>query len=206
MDIEQFMADDPLLATCPGLLEHVQYVALRADETIVHAGQKVRHVFYVVSGEVRLVRRSRAGTEVVLQRCRQGFFSEASLTVSQYHCDVLVAEECGLLRFQVEPFRQALDENNLFRNQWMARITRELRKVRAQCERLSLHSAADRIVHYIESEGNEGVIELVQTRKSWALELGLTHEALYRTLKRLQDEGVLAIDKSRIHLIEMFKK
>jgi hypothetical protein len=51
---------------------------------------------------------------------------------------------------------------------------------RSQCERLALNSAADRIEHYIESEGRDGRLELKRTRKAWAAELGLTHEALKR--------------------------
>ena len=73
-----------------------------------------------------------------------------------------------------------------------------MRKLRAQCERLSLHNAADRIVHYIESEGTDGVATLNQSRKAWAAELGLTHEALYRVLRRPQADGTLDIDGDRI--------
>jgi hypothetical protein len=71
----------------------------------------------------------------------------------------------------------------------MARLTREVRKLRAQCERLSLRSAAERVEHYIEAEGRNGRLELRQTRKSWAAELGLTHEALYRALAVLARSG-----------------
>ncbi len=51
--------------------------------------------------------------------------------------------------------------------------------------------AAQRIVHYIETEGRGGVLVLEQSRKAWAAELGLSHEALYRTLRRLQADGTL---------------
>jgi CRP/FNR family transcriptional regulator, dissimilatory nitrate respiration regulator len=39
----------------------------------------VQSVFSVISGEVRLIRRDRNGSEIVLQRSRGGFFAEASL-------------------------------------------------------------------------------------------------------------------------------
>jgi CRP-like cAMP-binding protein len=61
--------------------------------------------------------------------------------------------------------------------------------LRSQCERLALRGATDRIEHYIEAEGNNGRLELSRTRKAWAAELGLTHEALYRALARLQRSG-----------------
>jgi len=71
---------------------------------------------------------------------------------------------------------------------------------RARCERLGLKSAAQRIVHYIESEGADGIVTLSKSRKAWATERGLTHEALYRTLRRLQADGTLDIDADRIIL------
>jgi CRP/FNR family transcriptional regulator, dissimilatory nitrate respiration regulator len=71
----------------------------------------------------------------------------------------------------------------------MARLAREVRKSRAQCERLSLRSAPERIVHYIEAEGSDGRLELRQTKKAWAAELGMTHEALYRALAALVRAG-----------------
>ena len=56
----------------------------------------------------------------------------------------------------------------------------------------------DRIIHDIESEGDAGAVVLTQSRKDWAAELGLTHEALYRSLKQMSDSGVLILDGPRI--------
>ena len=53
-------------------------------------------------------------------------------------------------------------------------------------------------IDHIESEGSVGVVTLNQSRKSWAAELGLTHEALYRTLKCMQDDGVLDVSGNRM--------
>ena len=81
---------------------------------------------------------------------------------------------------------------------WLQRLTREVRTLRAQSERLRLNSAAERILHYIEAEGSDGAVTLHQTRRAWAGELGLSHEVLYRTLRRLREEGVLTLDGNRI--------
>lgn len=136
-----------------------------------------------------------------MQRSRSGFFAEASLSNKGYHCDAVASKAGTLLHFPVNAFRSALDEDADFRCAWMAHLAREVRKLRAQCERLSLHRAADRILHYIESEGADGIIILNQSRKAWASDLGLSHEALYRALSRLQANGVLQIDGSQISTI-----
>lgn len=167
-------------------------------ETIFRVGDPVHHAYLVISGEARLIRLDRNGGEIILQRSRGGFIAEASLDTRAYHCDAVAAKPTTLLLFPVAAFRAALEEDASFRRGWQSLLAREVRKLRAQCERLSLHSAADRITHYIESEGRNGVVELNQSRKSWAAELGLTHEALYRALRRMQDEGTLHIDSNRI--------
>ncbi|MBI4194279.1 MAG: winged helix-turn-helix domain-containing protein [Betaproteobacteria bacterium] len=61
-------------------------------------------------------------------------------------------------------------------------------------------SAGERIVHYIESEGADGTVTLTDSRKAWAAELGMTHEALYRALRRLQASGILGMVGNRMIL------
>jgi CRP-like cAMP-binding protein len=173
--------------------------AVDSGETLFRVGDPVHHVYLVISGEARLIRLDRNGGQIILQRSRGGFIAEASLDIRSYHCDAVAAEPSTLLLFPVVAFRAALEEDASFRRGWQSLLAREVRKLRAQCERLSLHNAADRITHYIESEGTNGVVELNQSRKSWAAELGLTHEALYRALRRMQDEGALHIDSNRLY-------
>jgi hypothetical protein len=123
-------------------------------------------------------------------------FAEASLHSPRYRCDAVATVESSLLAFPIERFREALGEDEKFRAFWTGRLAREVHALRSQCERLALHSAAERIEHYIESEGDNGRLELSRTRKAWAGELGLTHEAVYRTLSGLQRAGrVAAVEK-----------
>src|SRR5579863_8423210 len=182
------------------LLEAAELVPIRSTQTLCRKGDAVRGIFFVLTGEVRLVRRDTNGREIVLHRARSGFIAEASLGAKCYHCDLVAAEKGSLVRFPVYSFREALREDALFRDAWTTQLAIEVMKVRTQCERLGLHSAADRISHYIETEGKDGIIILTQSRKAWAAELGLTHEALYRALRRLQDDGFLLIDGDRIAL------
>ena len=169
-----------------------------ASEMLFRVGGPIRDVYLVISGEARLIRLDRNGGEVILQRSRGGFIAEASLDSCAYHCDAIAAEPSALLLFPVAAFRAALEEEPAFRKAWQSQLAKEVRKLRAQCERLSLHSAADRIAHYIEAEGTDGVVTLRQSRKSWAAELGLTHEALYRALRRMQVDGTLEVDGNRL--------
>jgi CRP/FNR family transcriptional regulator, dissimilatory nitrate respiration regulator len=188
---EQFAA----VAHVPAALrESASLVTCEATETIFRIGDPVRRAMLVLNGEVRLIRRDLHGREVILQRSTGGFIAEASLDSRVYHCDALAAEASTLLVFPAKAFVAALDEDAAFRRAWQSLLAKEVRKLRSQCERLNLNSAADRILHYIEAEGSNGSLSLTQTKKAWAAELGLTHEALYRTLRRMQDEGEIRVD------------
>jgi CRP-like cAMP-binding protein len=175
-----------------GLRLHADDVVAAAGRSLFRQGTRPARIFWVLEGEIRLVRRSRKGAEVVLQRTSSGFMAEASLDSPRYHCDALAAFDSRLIAFPIDLFRQALSEEGRFRAFWMGRLAREVRLLRSQCERLALRSAAERIEHYIGSEGDNGRLELSRSRKAWAAELGLTHEALYRALAGLRRSGRLS--------------
>lgn len=201
MNWPALIESEPALATVPsGLRAVAGHLEIEAGETLFRLGDRLKGMFCVIAGEVRLVRRARNGTEIVLQRARGGFFAEASLGTGKYHCDAVTAESSAVVRFPAGPFRAALSMDAVFRDAWIDHLAHEVLKLRTQCERLGLKSAAQRIIHYIESEGADGTVTLTESRKAWAAELGLTHEALYRTLRRLQADGTLEVDASRLTL------
>jgi CRP/FNR family transcriptional regulator, dissimilatory nitrate respiration regulator len=188
----------PVLAAFPpSLCEAVRLRVLSSGAILFASGTRPRSMHVVTGGEVCLVRRSVSGADIVLQRARRGFLAEASLDQSQYHCDAVAATDATVLVFAIQAFLHALDDPS-FRHVWMAHLSGELRRMRAQAERLSLKTAEARIVHYIESEGEDGSLILSRPKKEWAAEIGLTHEALYRALARMVERGKLVIDGARI--------
>jgi CRP-like cAMP-binding protein len=188
------------------LREGAKHLSVEPGETVFRAGTRPRKIFWVLDGEVRLVRRSRNGAEIVLQRASSGFIAEASLESPQYHCDAIAAAKSQLVGFPIERFRQALADDDKFRAFWMRRLAREVHALRSQSERLALRSAAERIEHFIEAEGSDGRLELSRSRKAWAAELGLTHEALYRTLAEMQHRGTLMASEKDGKLVLTMKR
>ncbi len=157
-------------------------------------------MYFVVSGEVHLVRSSLSGAEVVLQRAQEGFLAEASLDQTSYHCDAIAVRASELLTIPRKAFRDALADAG-FGKVWMAHLAGELRRVRAQTERMALKTAEARILHYVEVEGRGGTIILRRSKKEWANELGLTHEALYRALTRMERRGLIRVDAITLTLL-----
>ena len=176
-------------------------MTLAAEAVLFRRGEPPRVIHYLVEGEIHMVRHSRNGSVAILLRAQRGFFAEASLDASAYHCDAVAKMACFVLAFPLPAFQAALDGSKAFRRTTFARQAREIRRLRSQCERLSLPTAQGRLIHYIDIEGQDGVIELTQTVKALAAELGLTHETLYRTLAQMEKTGALKRAGNRIELL-----
>jgi CRP/FNR family transcriptional regulator, dissimilatory nitrate respiration regulator len=177
----------PLLALLPASLQ-MQCTSLRCvkNERLFDQGQRPERMFYICDGEAVLQRVGLHGASLVLQRVRQGFISEASLQSDSYHCEGVITASGDLVCIPISAIKQELLTNPEFAMRWVAMLNKELKRLRAQCERLSLKSVKDRLLHLIETEGENGKLALGSGLKSIAAELSVSHEALYRTVAELE--------------------
>jgi CRP-like cAMP-binding protein len=195
------------LNTLPVTLQDLFPIELRSlcidlpctkGDWIFRQKKKPVHMFYVASGEVVLQRLGVQGESFVLQRARQGFVAEASLQSSSYHCDALVTVSGNLIAIPIEPIKQSMMADPAFALRWMMMLNREMKRLRGQCERLSIKGVKGRLLHLIVTEGNGGRLPLGAGLKSLASELGITHEALYRTVAELERKGILRREDGQI--------
>jgi CRP/FNR family transcriptional regulator, dissimilatory nitrate respiration regulator len=195
---------DPQLSAEP-LPEAVRAVSetltVAGRQRLAAQGDVPRYMYCVVSGEVRLVRVGKNGEMFILQRVRCGWVAEASLFARRYHCDLETAGGTILVRVPVKAVRTALDASPEFRRYWVECLSGEIRRLRGACERIGLRRAEQRVLHAIESEGSDGVLRPGGALKDWAGELGLTHEALYRALARLECAGVVRRENGALVLV-----
>jgi len=171
------------------------------SDRIFLAGAKPEWMFYVVSGEVTLERTGLQGEAVVLQRTRQGFVSEASLKSARYHCDAIAVVDTTIVKIPIRDLSSELEHDPEFASRWIDMLNGEVRRLRLHCERLSMKSVRDRVVHLINTEGQSGTYVVTTGLKSLAGELGVTHEALYRTLAMLEKAGTIRRLDGSLHLI-----
>jgi CRP-like cAMP-binding protein len=183
------------------LLAQARCLDVEEGTVLFRLGERPALLYYVLAGEIALLRHSVGGQAIVLQRARRGFLAEASAESRSYHCDGVARAASRVCTLPLGALRRALAEDSKFAAAWARHLAGEIRRLRARAERLQLHGAEARIVHYLESEGADRAIELDQPLKSWALELGITHEALYRALARMTRAGRLARDGPRLRLL-----
>jgi CRP-like cAMP-binding protein len=179
--------------------------ALKAGQVLFHAGQRTAGLFEVISGSVRLVRVDRAGREAVLHLATAGeTLAEASLFAPAYHCDA-VALTAAVVRLYPKALVLAeFEQNPKAAQAFMAMLARQVVNLRAHLEQRNIYSARDRIWHYLaHNTGADGcTVKLAGTLKHLAVELGLTHEALYRTLADMAVAGEIERLKGKIKLVK----
>ena len=186
----------------PPIHELCTGVYYKKNDRLFLTGKKPEWMFYVIAGEVTLERTGLQGEPVVLQRTRLGFVSEASLKTAKYHCDGLAITDTNVIKVPINELAAALDRDPDFASRWITMLNAEVKRLRLHCERLSMKSVKDRVLHLINTEGKNGEYPTKTGLKSLAGELGVTHEALYRTLAALEkaktisrDEGLLALTR-----------
>ncbi len=165
--------------------------ACARGDVLFQQGKKPTRMLFVTRGEVVLQRLGRRGESVVLHRARRGFVGEASLESARYHCDAVVTSSGEVIAIPIEAVRLALAADSAFARRWIAMLNREVKRLRAQCERLSLKGVKERLLHLIETEGQDGCLTMGSGLKSMAAELGVSHEALYRAVAELEKGGGL---------------
>jgi CRP/FNR family transcriptional regulator, dissimilatory nitrate respiration regulator len=160
-----------------------------AGTALFLTGEPPRWMYFVLTGEVVLERHGMDGQQACLQRCQGGFVGEASLTSSRYHCDGRSTLSTRVIKVPIQALRQALKNDGAFAERWIAMLSREVRQLRLQNERLSLPKVQDRLLHLIETEGMDGRYALTCSVKELARQLAVTHEALYRAIAGLVELG-----------------
>lgn len=184
----------------PDLLKLAKPLTLKAQQALFKVGETPQYLYFLQQGAIRLNRCLESGNDCTLQMIQQGFLAEASLFMPTYHCDAIALVDCDLLAFPLTEFSSHLDQPG-FRDMWIKLLSQEVRRLRNQVERLSLKTAKERVLHYLATEGHHGLLALKQTKKSWAVELGLSHEALYRTLNKLQKENIIHMEHNHVRLL-----
>lgn len=177
---------------------------LDAGETLFRSGDPVRFLYVIAEGKLRLLRRGIAGNEVTVHRARAGeSFAEASLFAERYHCDALAEISSELLAYPKPAVVRGLTEQPERMLMLLAHFASQIQALRSQAEILNLRTATDRLMAYFRLYPSTGGDRLVidQTWKQLASELGLTHEAVYRALARLERDGAIQRDGVRVRLL-----
>jgi CRP-like cAMP-binding protein len=177
---------------------------LKAGQALFRMGDVPAVLFEVIKGKVRLVRTDAAGRETVLYTAGPGqVVSEASLFAETYHCNAIASAATTVRAYPKAALFTEFARDPEAASAFMAMLAREIMSLRTRLEISNIHSARDRVHHYlalnVSADGK--TVSLPGTVKDLAQHLGLTHEALYRTLAAMEQDGEIRRSGRKITLI-----
>lgn len=190
-DLNHMLSGFPLPPALQALARR-QTVAL--GDVVFRMGDAADNVYFLRAGAVRLCRYGPQGKEVSIHHASAGeFFAEASLLAERYHCHAIATRDSLVESVPSAPLRQLLKSDPQFAEQWIEILSHQLRRTRANVERLSLRGAEERVRHLLLTEGRGPTcrLEIPGTAKDLAAYIGLTHESFYRALASMKKSGGL---------------
>jgi CRP/FNR family transcriptional regulator, dissimilatory nitrate respiration regulator len=188
----------------PGARAAAKDRKLKAGEVLFRLGDKTMGLCEVITGRIRLARVDRSGHEVVLHVAGAGeTLAEASLFSPQYHCDAIASTNAAVRVYPKREVLAAFESNPKAARAFSAALAHQVMDLRTRIEQRNIRSARERVRHYLalNAKTNGRVFELRGTLKDLAAELGLTHEALYRTLAALERSGEIRRNHNKITLL-----
>lgn len=165
---------------------------LAAGETLFRTGDPSVGLVIVRRGMLELRRVSAEGRVAVLHRAGPGeSFAEASLFEPAHHCDGVAAEPSEVVVHAPAVLRRAAAADPALGWALARHLALRLVAERARAQRMALPRAEERILDLLEAlpPGAAGLRRPGRSWKAIAAELGLTHEAVYRALARLERAG-----------------
>ena len=176
---------------------------LAAGESLFNQGDPAVAIYQVDSGRLRLVRRTSDDHLVILHTARRGeFFAEASLFAETYHCDAVAAAPSRVRVYPKAEIIALLRTEPALAEAFMTRLAHQLQELRTRMELRNIRSARERLMQYLRLRiGIDGHSVAVEGQlQDIAAEIGMTREALYRTLAALEADGSIARTQAAIVL------
>lgn len=206
----------PLFATLPDDdLRRIADLAVTRrfakKEAVFREGDRAEGFFVVATGKVKVFKLSGEGKEQILHVLEAGqTFAEAVIFeggVFPAHAEALADAE--LLFLPKRPFIELLERRPNVAIRMLASLSRWLKRMTELAESLSLRDVETRLIFYLSEElKTRGIpprdgaeFDLPIGKNVLASRLGTVPETFSRTLKKLQDDGLIDVRGKRIRIV-----
>lgn len=178
-------------------------LTLGKNDALFRAGDPVVRMHYVAEGQIVMLRTLENGQELAVQRAGPGnLFAEASLFSDSYHCDAHCVTPVVCETYDKQEILRALEVPEVALSVLKA-YSLQIRDLRSQIELRNIKRADQRLLTYLNtlSPDKDGWRDPGLSWKDVSRTLGLTHEACYRALAKLEKEKRIERAAGRYRLV-----
>lgn len=210
---------DELLASFPFLqqAEHPLRTALEAEGRVVDLptgaficleGNQCTHLPLLLEGSVRVYKTGEQGREITLFRIEPG--DSCILTAScilghkPFPAFAVTATDVRVLAIPTPAFLNWFNEYEAWRTYIFGLIARRLATVIEVVEEVAFHRMDARLAAYLSQESlpEASPPKVLRTHEAIAADLGTSREVISRILKAFENEGLLALSRGTIHVLD----
>jgi len=213
-DLVDFLNDTQIFQGLPEaqLLAVAQLARLRSydkGEIIFHQGDEGNGFFIVRSGRVKVFKISASGREQILHIFEAGahFAEVPAFDGDRFPASAAPLETTELLFFPRQLFLEVLEQNPALAINLLKSFARHLRLFSRLVDNLSLREVPGRLAVYLLSlsdrAGHRSEVELDLSKGQLAAMLGTIPETLSRVFHKLSREGTIAVEGSKITLLDL---
>jgi CRP-like cAMP-binding protein len=125
--------------------------------------------------------------------------AEASMFASHYHCDAVANYDSRLSYYNREIVLEKLRSHPEFSESLAVYMSGEILTLRTKLELANIQSADERLLTWVRlhADPHTHTMTISESLKNIAEELGIAHETLYRSLKRLEGQNILRRDMKK---------
>ncbi len=177
-------------------------------DTIFFEGDPGNGFYMVGEGKVKIFKMSALGKEQILHIFGPGEpFGEVPVFHGQpFPANAEALAKSSLIFFPREKFIALVHDNPSLALNMLAVLSMRLRRFVAQIEDLSLKEVPARLAGYLlyllEEQRATDSVELEISKGQLASLLGTIPETLSRIFAKMSDEGVIAVDGKKIHILD----
>jgi CRP/FNR family cyclic AMP-dependent transcriptional regulator len=181
-------------------------------QVIFYEGDLGGSLYIIVTGSVKIVIMADDGREHILGLLHQGdFFGEVSLIDGEPRSATAIAlDNVSVVMISRDDFIRLLRENPEMSLKIMVTLCERLRKTDKHVESLAFLSAPGRVAQVLlnlaesHAPGQDKNITVSHkiTRQEFASLAGTSRETLTRVLMDFQDDGLIKLEKNKIHIYD----
>jgi len=180
-------------------------VRLAENEILFEQGDPAKRFYLVVSGQIKLYRMSPSGTEKIIEIVTSGHtFAEALMFMDFpiYPVSASALQPATLISVDAHDFRSILRDSLDTCFLIMGDMSQRLRGLVQEIDDLTLQSATCRVAGYFLNASRAGgnALALDLPKQVLASRLSVTPETFSRILRKLSDQGIIAVERDIVHI------
>ncbi len=190
------------------ILQNSRQITLTEGAYLFQQGDAMEDIFLCVSGYLKLFRLTDKGTEKVIDIVGPGVSFAESVMFMQGRCypvHSVALKQAVVVAIRASSYLEIMRSSVDLCFNLMADMSRRTHWLLNEVDRLTLHNATFRLVTYLlqTHQPKSRLIRLDLPKHIIASRLSIKPETLSRILKRLSDQGYIAMQEDHIEILEL---